>query len=118
MFALQKTNFPVGSGLEPGKMVAVSGWQTQLAPFHGEGTREQCEIRYTPIDGRKYKVQVRVKKEHNDDIHRPLDLSYADWQEDPDDTERARIVLGHIKALLGPDFELKDKQGPLVPGRR
>ncbi len=118
VFALQKTNFPVGSGLEPGKMVAVSGWHTQLAPFHAEGTREQCEIRYTALEARKYKVEVRVKKEHNDDVHRPLDLSYAEWKEDPDDEERAHIVLGYIKALLGPGFELKDPQVPLVPGRR
>jgi len=111
VLSLEKTGFPIGAGLDRDRLHAVSGWKTQLAPFKGEGYRERCEIVYEAVDARRYKVQVRVERERNDDLIHPLDLSYAQWTPDPDNTEKAGIVLGYIKALLGTEFEMKKNEG-------
>ena len=99
--AIQKSGFPVGAGIDPGRLVAVSGWQISLHPFRGKGFRAQCEVRYQRIEGRRYKVSIRVRKEKNDDILRPLDLTYAKWEPVEDDPVRARMVMQHIHSLLG-----------------
>ena len=104
--ALEKTGFPLGVGLDPSKLTATSGWHTSLAPFRRKGFREQCEVHYTPAGGRKYTIEVRVKREINDDIVKPLDLTYAAWEPDPDNAERAHVVLQYIKAMLGTDFKV------------
>lgn len=100
--SLQKTGFPIGTGLEPGKLIAVSGWHNSLAPFKGDGFRERVHVVYTPQGERKYAVKVRVERETNEDITHPLDLSYAEWESAPDNVTRAQIVLGYVKALLAP----------------
>lgn len=115
IIALEKTGFPVGSGIEPGTLVAVSGWKNQLDPFRGKGYRERCEIRYTrQPDTRRYKIGVRVERDRNMDIIRPLDLTYADWEAQADNAERARVVLRYIKALLGTP---PAKNAPKKPAR-
>jgi len=107
--ALQKSGFPIGTGVDPGHLHVTSGWHNSLQPFRGKGYREQCEVVYERQVPRKYKVQVRVKREKNDDILRPLDLSYAKWIPDADDTDRARIVLQHIRSLLDTEIEVGEK---------
>lgn len=108
--ALQKSGFPIGTGVDPGTLTIRSGWQNSLAPFRGKGWRELCEVHYVKKAPRKYTVGVRVQKEKNDDILRPLDLSYAKWLPEPDDTDRARVVLQHIKSLLDTDIEVGEKR--------
>jgi len=103
--SLEKTGFPIGTGLERGKLIAVSGWQTSLAPFKSDGFRERAHIHYVQEGDRKYSVKVRVERETNEDIMHPLDLSYAEWKSAPDNTTRANIVLGYIKATLGPELK-------------
>ncbi|MDZ4773112.1 MAG: hypothetical protein SGI72_08245 [Planctomycetota bacterium] len=98
--SLQKTGFPLGTGLERGKLLAVSGWHTSLAPFKGDGFRERAHIEYVPQGDRKYGVKVRVEREINQDITHPLDLSYAEWESDRDNVTRAQIVLGYVRAML------------------
>jgi hypothetical protein len=98
--SLEKTNFPIGTGLERGKMIAVSGWQTSLAPFKSDGFRERAHVEYLSQGNHKYGVKVRVEREINQDITHPLDLSYAEWESDNDNKPRAQIVLGYIKAML------------------
>lgn len=110
--ALQKTGFPLGTGLDQSHLHAVSGWDTHLAPFRGDGFRERCTIELVPKSGVVYEARVRVERERNMDIVHPLDLSYAEWEQDPDDTDRARLVLGYMKAMLGPAFELKSTEKP------
>lgn len=104
--ALEKTGFPLGARIDPAQLRATSGWHISLAPFRRKGFREQCEVRYTPAGVRKYTIEVRVKREINDDIVRPLDLTYAEWEPEPDNPERAHVVLQYIKALLGSDFKV------------
>jgi hypothetical protein len=101
ILALQKSGFPLGASLEPGKLDATSGWMISLAPFRGKGFREQCEVRYTPQGPRTYKVAVRVRREKNDDLLHPLDLTYAEWEPEPDNQDRAQIVMQYIRSLLG-----------------
>lgn len=108
--SLEKTGFPIGTGLDRGKLIAVSGWHTSLAPFKSDGFRERAHIQYTPTGGRTYAVKVRVERETNEDITHPLDLSYADWKSQADNVTRAQIVLGYIKATLGPELKTEPKQ--------
>jgi len=107
--ALQKSGFPIGTGVDPNTLTIRSGWHNSLAPFKGKGYRELCEVRYEKQGARKYKVAVRVRHEKNDDLHRPLDLSYAEWVPEADDVDRARIVLQHIHSLLDTDIEVGEK---------
>ena len=110
--ALVKSGFPIGTGLEPGKLVATSGWMISLAPFRGKGFREQCEVRYAASGERAYKVDVRVRREKNDDLLHPLDLTYADWKPEPDNGSRAQIVLQYIKSMLGTGHDGKAAKKP------
>jgi hypothetical protein len=107
--SLQKSGFPVGSGIDPGNLTVVSGWQNSLAPFRGEGWREQCEVHYEKSAPRRYQVSIRVKKEKNDDILHPLDITYAQWVKEPDDPMRARTVMQHIRSLLDTDLKVDEK---------
>jgi hypothetical protein len=104
--AIQKTGFPVGSGIDPGRLVAVSGWQISLQPFRGKGWREQCEVRFERLEKGRYKASIRVRHEKNDDILHPLDLTYAQWVPEPDNTLRARSVMQHIQSRLGTGVEI------------
>lgn len=106
VMALDKCSFPVGTGLDPARLVAVSGWRNSLAPFRAKGYRERCEVRYEPAGSRTWKVSVRVQRERNDDFVRPLDLSYAVWIPDRDDPDRAAMVLQYLRSLLGTGFEV------------
>ena len=98
--ALEKNNFPIGAGIDPAKMSAVSGWNHSLAPFRGKGWRERCYVNWKRKGEGHWTVEVRVERDRNDDISHPLDLSYADWKPDPDNVERARRVLQHIRSML------------------
>ena len=109
--SLQKTGFPIGSGLERDKLRGTSGWDTSLAPFKGEGFRERCHFQYSSAGGKRYLLKVRVEHETNEDIMHPLDISYAEWEEAPDNEARARMLVGQVKAFLGPDFKTAADQG-------
>ena len=112
--ALQKSDFPIGTGLERSKLTAISGWQISLAPFKSDGFRERAYILYVPQGGRAYGVKVRVERETNEDIMHPLDLSYAEWKSSPDNTTRAKILLQYIQSTLGPN---KANTSTLGPGK-
>lgn len=116
VLALEKTGFPIGAKLDPGKLEATSGWMISLAPFRGKGFREQCEVRYTPESDREYKVAVRVRREKNDDLLHPLDLSYAEWVPEPDNADRARIVLQYIRAMLATTRPAAEQDAAVTKG--
>lgn len=111
LLSLEKSGFPIGARVDPAKLHAISGWMISLAPFRGKGYREQCEVRYTPAGPRTWKVAVRVRREKNDDLVRPLDLTYAQWVPEPDNEERARIVLQYVKSMLGAGWKEKATAG-------
>jgi hypothetical protein len=99
--ALEKNNFPVGAGIDAAHMSAVSGWMHSLAPFRGKGFRERCHVQWTRVAEGRWHLELRVERDRNDDISHPLDMSYAQWEPDPDDEDRARLVAQYIRSLLG-----------------
>ena len=107
--ALRKSGFPVGAGLDPAHLRATSGWKISLAPFKGKGFREQAEVKYTRAAEGRFKVDVRVRRERNEDLVRPMDLTYAQWEADPDNVERARVVLTFVQSLLSTGEEVLSK---------
>jgi len=48
----------------------------------------------------KFKIEVRVEREVNKNLARPLDPQYADWESGPDAVERAKFLLQLIKVSL------------------
>ncbi len=112
VFAFEKQGFPVGAGFDPATWTATSGWRNDLNPFRGmgdarQGFREQATIRFTKLEAQQYRVDVRVEHQVNNDIARPLDLSYADWKPSDDNVEEAQLLLQLIRSQLGQadDFE-------------
>lgn len=108
VIAYERNGFPIGSGMNPAEMKAVSGWRVSLAPFKGDGFREQAHVHWTrdAKDARRWHAKVRVARQRNENLSKPLDISYAEWEDDPDDADRARLLLNTIKALLGGEFKL------------
>jgi hypothetical protein len=104
--ALRKTGFPVGAGLDPANLSATSGWKISLAPFKGDGYREQAVVRFTREGGGSFKAEARVRRERNDDVVKPMDLTYAQWEPEPDDVERARVLLRFVQSLLSTGDEV------------
>ena len=107
--ALQKSGFPVGAGIDPGNLTILSGWHTSLAPFRGEGWREQCEVRYVKKSPGHYEVAIHVRREKNDDLVHPLDIAYAQWIQEEDDVDRSRAVMQHVRSMLETDVKVEDK---------
>ena len=107
--ALQKSGFPIGTGVDPNHLTVVSGWHNSLLPFRKTGYREQCEVRYERTAPRKYQVAIRVRHEVNEDIIAPLDLTHAEWVPEPDNVQRARSVMQHIRSLLDTDIQVGEK---------
>ena len=116
VFALEKEGFPVGSEMDPTTLTAISGWRYSLAPFRGQGRRQRAEILFTSVGPRRYGVRVRVQQDVNMDIVRPMDLSYAEWEEAPDSPEAALILMQRIRSWVGPTLELKSLDAPKAPG--
>ena len=110
VLALEKHQFPMGTDIDPVAMEAVSGWRNQLQPFRRQGYRERAHVRYSHVGGGDYEVEVRVEHEVNAELAKPLDLQYAKWEEAPDDTEEARVLLQRIKAYMGGEFEVSPEE--------
>ncbi|MBI5435496.1 MAG: hypothetical protein HZA52_21860 [Planctomycetes bacterium] len=106
VLALDKEGYPVGAGLDPAKGLAMSGWKSSLAPFKGKGWRARAHVKYERTAPGRYKLEVRVEKETNEDLVRPLDPTYADWQPAPDDPERAGVLLQRIRSYLGGEIDV------------
>ena len=100
--ALMRESFPVAApGFDPSTRSVTSGWRMDLHPFRGEGYRERATVTYEPGPGGRIDLSVRVEREINNNIARPLDPSYADWKKSADEPGRARVLLQSIRSLLG-----------------
>jgi hypothetical protein len=111
VLALERNDFPVGSGVNPSTLKAVSGWRVSLAPFKGDGYREQAHIEWTRDESQagRWNGRVRVHRQRNENLSKPLDISYAEWEDDPDDQDRARLLFNTVKALLGGEFKVQQR---------
>ncbi len=104
--ALQEQRFPVGAGADPATMVALTGWRYSLAPFKGQGFRQRVRLRLESSEPGKYTIFLQVEKDTNEDLARPMDLRYAQWEEAADDVDAANILLSKIQARVGNSLEV------------
>ena len=105
--ALQKQGFPVGTGADPTTLVMTSGWKTSLAPFRGEGWREQAQIKFENVAPKRWKMQVRVARQVNMDVKHPMEAGSAEWRDEADDLEVANMIVQRVRALLEEPLEVK-----------
>ena len=110
LLSLRKMDFPESAENDPANMKAISGWKVELSPWKGRGFRAQAEVSCTPIGPGRWEVETRVKKQVNQSLTRPLDLSYAEWEWVPDDDMAARILLQHIRTFLSPEIKLSEEK--------
>ena len=117
--ALQKMGYPLGAGMDPGEMHVESGWKVDLHPFSGRGQRTLAVLDMRPKESGVWTVEARVKRQLNEELARPLDPRFADWQWDADDTDSARILLQHIRSALDPTFQTRERPAdPVTDYRR
>ncbi|HTF90258.1 MAG TPA: hypothetical protein VK843_17720 [Planctomycetota bacterium] len=111
LLALQEQKFPIGAGVDPAKREAITGWRNSLAPFKSEGYRQRVLLRLEPLDAGKYKLLLHVEKDTNEELAKPMELAYAQWEEAPDDIQTAQILISKIEARLGGTIEIGLKSG-------
>lgn len=115
---LWRLGYPVGSQANPNTMTILTGWKTQLSPFRGKGYRLMADIHFVPTEASSdgtptWDVDVRVKKQVNMSLVKPLDPQYAEWEWRDDDEWEAAILLRHILADFPPTDILSDpEEGP------
>ena len=99
--AFEREGFPqIAPGFDPVNNTVTSGWRTKLHPFYGHGFRERAWVKYSTSDAGNLSIEVRVQREMNKNLARPLAPQYADWEEARDSKERARFLLQVIKGSL------------------
>jgi hypothetical protein len=111
LLTLQGQGYPLASGTDSGARVVESGWKTDLQPFRGEGQRRQAVVRMSPLGPGRWKLEARVRCEHNMNLVTPLQAERAEWKPAPDDELAAQVLLQHIRARLAPEL-------PPSPGSR
>lgn len=117
---LWRLGFPVGSQANPSTLTIETGWKTQLSPFRGKGYRLMADIRFERVEpeleaGPGWDIDVRVKKQVNMSLVKPLNVQYADWEWQPDDEWEAAILLRHILADFPPTDILSEPTDNATP---
>lgn len=109
--ALEHNGFSLlEQGYDPRTRSLSSAWDKDLHPFKGHGFRERAHVRYeVGEEPDTLLLSVRVEREVNENLAKPLDPEYAQWAEAPDNPERARFVLQYVRSLLGTQLELGKK---------
>lgn len=110
LLSLDKTGFPKGIGTDPNRRTIDTGWRISLAPFKGKGWREKASVVVERIESGRYEVRVRVERETNEDLLRPLDPSFAQWEPTDDNVEHAQHVLTFLESFIGNDLDLDSGQ--------
>ncbi len=116
--AMEKNGFPPGAEAANAERTVSSSWKVQLQPFKGEGTRSRAHFEYDEKTAGVFHVSVRVEKETNEELAKPLELTHADWTSGPDDEEMASRILRYLQTLIGKEFQLSPEQTPPVPDSR
>jgi hypothetical protein len=111
LLSLQTQGYPLAAGSDLGVRQVESGWKTDLQPFRGEGQRRRAVVKLTPLAPGRWKLEARVKCEHNQNLVSPLDPVRAEWEHAPDDEAAAKILLRHIGARLRPELEVQPAPG-------
>jgi len=116
LLSLQNQGFPLAAGSDLGARHVESGWKTDLQPFRGEGERRRAVVKLTPLAPGRWKLEARVKREHNQNLVTPLDPVRAEWEPAADDETAAKVLLKHIGARLRPELELQPASAPETRG--
>jgi len=102
--AIEREGFPViAPGFDTGTSTIKSGWRTDLIPLTGQrtrGFRERAWVKFSTGEDGELDLKVRVERQRNKNLARPLDPKYADWEDGPDSLKRARFLLQVIKGSL------------------
>jgi len=107
---LDKSRYSIGGGVNRSERTVVSNWQLELAPFRGDGYRQKATVRWTRLEKDRFGVNVRVQREANEDIIKPLDVSYAKWKVRPDNDRDAHAILQRIKSIVGDEIEIGEPE--------
>jgi len=95
---------------DPKTRTLVSAWDKELHPFKGKGYRERAHVRYDAGDKPgTLLLSVRVEREVNENLSKPLDPQYAEWSEAADNPQRAEIILQYIRSILGTELNIGKK---------
>lgn len=100
--AMSRNGFPPGTEATKAQTMVSSGWKVDLQPFKGDGTRAKAYVEYEEKNEREWHIYVRVEKETNGELAKPLELAKAKWEAGPDDTESASRILRLIQMVLAP----------------
>jgi len=117
LLSVRNLGYPLAAGSDLGSRQIESGWRTDMQPFRGEGERKRAIVRMSPVEKGLWKVEARVKVEHNQNLVSPLDPVRAQWKAAPDDEAGAQILLQHIQARLQPELEIQEPDPTPVPIR-
>ncbi len=109
--ALQKNGFSPGTATDEAHKTVSSGWKVELQPFKGDGMRRRAHVQYEEKAARTFLVSVRVEKETNEALGKPLDLASAEWESADDDTAAASRILRYMQTVFGAETSLR---GPPV----
>jgi hypothetical protein len=107
---IARSRFTIGGGANKAQRTVVSNWQVELAPFRGDGFREKATVTWQRLEKSRFAVQVRVQREANQDIIKPLDVSYAEWEVRGDNGRRSHAILQRIKSIVGDDLEIGEPE--------
>ena len=99
-------------GFDPVERVANSVWEPDLHPFSGEGFRERAKVRYEPVSPGLILLGVRVERQINKNIARPLELDHADWEKGGDNPVRAQAILQYIRSTHEGTLSISDDSAP------
>lgn len=103
--SLQRSGFPVGSGIDPGARRVATGWRESAHAFKGKGWREKATVEYEPSEAGRFGIRIRVERETNESL-RPLDPAYAKWKPSADHPPSGQKILQYMRSMLDSSFEV------------
>jgi hypothetical protein len=96
--AVMRTGFPPGERDEARGNV-ISGWDINLQPFRNQGRRWRGIIKVEVVeDGTRLAARVQTQK--NVEMDDTLDAGAAEWEDEPDDRGRSRVLLQQFLSQL------------------
>lgn len=112
LLSVQNLGFPLAAGSDLGSHELESGWKTDMQPFRGEGQRRRAIVKLSPLEPGRWKLEARVRVEHNQNLVSPLDPVRAEWEPAADDEGTTKILLQHIRSRLQPDLPSEPAAAP------
>lgn len=106
LLAIDQHGFTIGAGANPSTMTAITAWKNSLAPFKGDGYRERVHVKLEPAEGGRYKISLHVERQTNENLARPMDLRYAEWEPAADNEALAKILISKIDARIGEELTI------------